>query len=400
MNVCLRRAAALVAAAVATAVVLAACGSSNPSSAASAPHGRAEASATSLVSQAKAALAVNYRGTDGPLPKSAPTPPKGKSVWIIACSLSAQGCADPAKAAAQAAQRLGWTTHVEDGQLNPATYNSLIREAVAAKANAIILVSVDCDTTKSSLQAAKSAGVKIVGVYALDCNATSKGGPALFSTQITYENGMTYGRWLEGPYAQSIADWTIAKTDGKANVIMVRENDVEAVKYINNGYQAAMKKCATCKLTTVSITGADLLNGQLQTKVATAINQNPAANVVMVPYDAAVTLGVSAAVEASGRKILLTGSEGLTPNIAMIKSGKGQDFAAGAPARWVGWAAIDELIRSFDHKPAVNEGIGLQSIDAQHNIPKETPFYDGNTINGMPKQNYEANFLRIWGLKG
>jgi ribose transport system substrate-binding protein len=359
-------------------------------------------SGSAFVSEAEKALEANYEGTDRKLPASAPKPPAGQKVWIIACSLSAEGCKAPAEGAAEAVEALGWEAHVVDGKLDPSVYNSLVHEAIADKANAIILVSVDCSLTKASLEAAKKAGVKIVGLYALDCDDKfGGGGEPLFDTQLYYEDGMTYGEWLEGPYSESAADYVIAKTAGKANVISMREDDVASVKHVSEGFERAMEKCGTCEVTTVEFTGADLLNGNLQAKTQTALSQNPEANVVFASYDAAIQLGVAAGVEASGRgsEILLVGGEGLAPNVAMIKSGKGQGFAAGAPARWVGWAAVDELIRSLDGEKPVDEGVGLQSIDKEHNIPTETPFYDGNVNEeGKRKQNYEANFKKIWGL--
>jgi ribose transport system substrate-binding protein len=359
-------------------------------------------SGAEFVSEAEKALEANYAGTDRKLPSSAPKPPAHENVWIIACSLSAEGCKAPAEGAAEAVEALGWEAHVADGKLDPSVYNSLVHQAVSAGADAIILVSVDCSLTKASLEAAKKAGVKIVGLYALDCDDKfGGGGEPLFDTQVYYENGMTYGEWLEGPYSESAADYVIAKTHGKANVISMRENDVASVKHVSEGFERAMEKCTTCKVTTVEFTGADLLDGNLQSKTQTALSQDPEADVVFASYDAAVQLGIAAGVEASGRgsEILLIGGEGLAPNIAMIKSGKGQSFAAGAPARWVGWAAVDELIRSLDGEEPVDEGIGLQSIDKEHNIPNETPYYDGNVnAEGKPKQNYEANFKKIWGL--
>jgi ribose transport system substrate-binding protein len=359
------------------------------------------AAAGGYTAEAEEALARNYEGTDRALPTSAPKPPAHEKVWIIACSLSAEGCSAPGEGAAEAAEALGWEAHLADGKLDPSVYNNLVHQAIAAQASAIVLVSVDCGLIKGSLEAAKSAGIKIVGLYALDCDDKySGGGEPLFDTSLTYENGMTYGEWTEGPYSESMADYAIAKTGGKADAILVRENDVGVVRHIDDGIEAAMKKCTECKVTTVEITGADLLNGNLQSKVETALTQNPEANVVFGPYDASIQLGIAAAVEASGRgdEILVVGSEGLAPNIKMIASGKGDDFAAGAPARWVGWAAIDELIRAFEGEEAVDEGVGLQSIDEEHNIPKKTPFYDGNTKNGIPTQDYEANYKKIWGI--
>src|SRR5919108_492939 len=84
-----------------------------------------------------------------------------------------------------------------------------------------------------------------------------------------------------------------------------------------------------------------------------------------------------AAAKASGRKVILTGGEGLAPNIALIKKGV-QDFAAGVPTGWVGWASIDGVSRMLDGQPQVDEGLGNGAVDRTHNLPTKTPYYDGN----------------------
>jgi ribose transport system substrate-binding protein len=376
----------------ATVVALGACGDAGKESQGSAAASDGGGSAAA----AKANLRRNYAGTDRALPSSAPKPAPGKKVWIIQCSAAAEGCAAPAAGAAEAAKLLGWKPTLVDGKLDPAVYNAAVRDAIAARADAIVLTSVDCGLTKASLAAAKRAGVKIAGLYGLDCDDTfAGGGKKLFDAEVLYADGKTYGDWLAGPYAQSAADYVIAKTNAKANVVAMRENDVASVRHVSDGFEARTKQCTSCKLTTVPFTGADLVSGKLQAKVQTALTRNPQADVVFAPYDASVTLGIAAGVKASGRdkQILLVGGEGLTPNIKMIRSGSGQDFAAGAPARWAGWAVIDELNRAFAGQPLVDEGIGVRSIDAQHNLPTKTTFYDGN-----PKSDYEANFRRIWGV--
>jgi ribose transport system substrate-binding protein len=389
----------LVAACVAS-VIASGCGSSSSSEsskpAAAAASGGGGGGDGALVAEAKKNLAANYAGTDRALPTAAPKPPAGKKLWIITCSAGAEGCAAPAAGVAEAAKVLGWTSRTVDGKLDPARFNAAIREAIAAKADAIVLSSVDCAATKASLAAAKKAGIKIAGLYALDCDDTYAGsGKKLFDAEIQYAGGQTYGPYTEGPYAQSGADYVIAKSNGKADVVAVHEDDVASVRHISAGFEKRIKECSGCKLTTVPITGADLLGGKLQGKVQTALTQHPTATYVFSPYDAAVTLGVAAGVKASGRdrQITLVGSEGLSPNIKMIASGSGQDVALGAPARWAGWAAVDELVRAFAGEPLVDEGIGIKTIDKDHPIPTQTPFYDGNG-----KADYEANFRKIWGL--
>jgi ribose transport system substrate-binding protein len=100
-----------------------------------------------------------------------------------------------------------------------------------------------------------------------------------------------------------------------------------------------------------------------------------------------------AAAKASGRKLLLTGGEGLAPNVALIRK-RTQDYAAGVPSAWVGWAAIDGVNRMFAGKPQVDEGIGNQAIDTTNNLPTKTPYYDGNA----KSQDYQSVYRKIWGV--
>lgn len=384
-------------------------GGSSSSSSTATPAGSASGTGTSaaaggdVVSQAKAAVEKNYQGTDRALPSSAPKPQPGKNVWVISCLQAGEGCSVPAGGAQAAGTALGWKMTVFDGKGSPDVYAKGVRSAIADKADGIILDVVDCVAAKSALQEAKAAGVKIFAHYSLDCDDPLLGGGSpVFDAQITYEAGTTYAQVTEDLYSRSVGDYVIAKTDGKAKVIEFTEEDILVGQHLYKGFEKRLKDCPGCSIVKKVPFGlADLANGQLQAKAAAALTQQPGANVVYVPYDAALTLGISQAVTAAGRdaQLLVTGGEGLTPNIGFIKSGKGQDFAAGAPSRWVGWAAVDGMNRLLQGQPQVDEGIGFQNIDKDHNLPTKTPYYDGNIgSDGSPRQDYEANFKKIWGL--
>lgn len=399
----------LVAVAVLSGVLTAGCGGGSNSSSTDSPvtggegstRDVSQGSGSNVLATAEEALATNYEGTDGRLPSAPTKPPAKQKIWIIACGLVAEGCKVPAEGAAEAARELGWEANVVDGKVDPAVYNSLIRQAVGAGVDAIVLVSVDCSLTRASLEAAKAAGIKLVGVYALDCGEKYSGGEPLFDTEVVFAGGKSPAEWEGGPLSRSMVEYAIARTEGHVKAILMRENDNATVRIINDGIEAALKDCGSeCEMTTVNFTTSDMVSGKLQSKTQTALTQNPEANVVFAGYDGASALGIAAGVEASGRssEVLVLGGEGLAPNIAMIKEGRGQTFAAGVPARWLGWAAIDELIRNLNGEDPVDEGIGLQSIDSEHNIPSDTPYYDGNVgAGGKPKQDYEANFLELWG---
>jgi ribose transport system substrate-binding protein len=372
--------------------VAAGCGSSSGPNEATAGAG---SSSTGSVGAAKAFVDQFLNSADRPLPTSSPKPQPGKKVWVLSCSQAAEGCQVPAAGAAEAGKMIGWKTTVFDGKGDPATYAKGVRSAIAAKADGIVLVSIDCAAIKAPLDEARKAGIKVFGFNGIDCNDPfAGGGKKAFDGQVDY--GKKYGSFtdaVQNRYARLIADYTIWKTNGKANIIAITEDDIVVVHYIGKGYlKWIARDCPDCKVTKLSIALSDLLQGKVQGKVQAALTKNPAANVVFAPYDSAVTLGAAAAVKARGRdqQILLTGGEGLTPNIAMIGKGQGQDFAAGSPARGAGFATIDGLNRIFHGEPTVDEGIGQAVIDKDHNLPTKTTYYDGTS-------DYEANFKKIWG---
>jgi ribose transport system substrate-binding protein len=304
----------------------------------------------------------------------------------------------PAAAAVQAGTALGWHMKVLDGKFDPATWNTLIRSAAAAHPDALILDAVDCAATQASLQAAKQAGVKIFGFYSFDCNDTYTGGKPMFdaSLQVASSNG-SYATFVEDTFAKAQAAYAIAKTGAHANIIQFYETDVAVAHHIGDGYGRWIARwCPSCTIWKVPFTGQDLVTGKLQEKATAALSRYPTANVVAAPYDATILLGIGPAIgaaKASGRKLLLTGGEGLGPNVALIRKGV-QDFAAGVPTGWVGWASIDGVIRMLDGQPQVDEGLGNGAVDRTHNMPTKTPYYDGN-----PKsQGYRAAYLKMWGV--
>ena len=396
------------AAMLASGLVVMACGSSNggggttsTGDGTSTNGASGSASTSNIVKAAKANLGAAYRGTDRGLPASAPKPEPGKKVFVIACSMAAEGCAAPARAAQKAGKAIGWNVTLADGKGDPSQYNAAVRSAISANANAIVLVAIDCAVVKGALQEARRKGVATFGMFGVDCDDKyAGGGQKLLSGQLDFGPYGSFGAFVENAIGKTMADYAIAKTDGKAVAMTLREEDTAVIRHIGDGFEREFKKCSSCKLVTVPFTFQDLLTNKLQAKVQAALTQHPDVDVLQVPYDAAAVGGAAPAVAASGRDkdILLIGNEGLTPNIAQIRSGKGQDVAFGAPATWAGYATIDSLNRIFHKQPLVDEGIGIQAVDKEHNLPS-TPAYEGNVdANGQPKQDIVGGYTRIWGV--
>jgi ribose transport system substrate-binding protein len=373
-------------------------GSDSPSSGSGSGGGSSD-----IVATAKAAVEANYKGQDRPLPTSGPKAPSGKNIWIISCTQAGPGCAIPAAGVKAAAETVGWRATVFDGKGLPDVYAQGIRTAITQKADAIVLDVVDCVAAQAALKEAKAAGVKLYAFYSFDCDDSLGGGGApLFDATLLYNQGQAYASLVEDVYSKSIADYAIAKTDGKAKVIEFTEDDIIVGKHLYKGFEKELAKCGGCKIVKqVPFTLTDLVTGKLPAKTSAALTQHPEANVVYGLYDAALTLGISQAVIQSGRNdaIVTLGGEGLPPNIQAIKAGKGQTMAAGSASERVGWATVDGLVRLFAGQPQVDEGLGIQTMDKDHALPVDPPYYDGNIgPDGKRLVDYKAAYKKLWGV--
>lgn len=384
---------------VVAAAALAACSSATGSSTTSSgPVGAAARSGQSgstgnIVAEAKAALQRNYRGTDGPVPASGPPAAKNKSIWVITCGQAAVGCATLGNAAVAAARTIGWKVTLCDGKLSPPTYVQCVYSAIAAHADAIVPTIVDCPDISSPLAAARRAGIKIFGLVSFDCDVA--GGANLFNATVHYHGASTLADFY-ATLAKTMADYVIAKSNGAAHVLLIGENDDYTGRTIFAAQRTELARCTSCRVYDLVFSLSDLGSGVLASKVSAALVQHPDVTTVVAGFDAAIDAGIGQAVSSAGRPLMLTGLEGLPANISLIKQGR-QAAVAGISLGWIGWAAIDGLNRLFAGQPQVDEGIGWQTVDKDHNLPT-TPAYDGNVgSNGQPKQDYQAIYRKSWG---
>lgn len=382
------RAPLLVAALVVLTAALAACGSSSDGSGSATASGAAPTAAAGgdAVAAARQRLAALYAGTTfrSP-PTTGPKPQAGKSIWVIDFGLAAAEGALVADGTKAAGAELGWKVTVYDGKFEPARYLDGIRQAIAAKADGIFLYAVDCASVKAALQQAKAARVKVVGAESQDCGT---GAAALYDGSVSYTQG-GFLDWAASA-GSAEADWAIAKTGGRADVINLFQNDTASTKAIQAGFMKTLGGCSTCKVAqTVTFAGTDL-GPKLQEKVQQAILQNPKANVLMVPYDGALTSGVNAAVMASGRndQLDVVAGGGLAPNMDLVRRDRGEDAGYSTSLQWEGWAGLDAFNRLFAGQQPAASGIGMEVFDKDHNMPAAGPW--------IPKVDFAAAYRRAW----
>lgn len=378
-------------------LVASACGGSSGSTSSTSATSSADNATSANLATFQAQLQKFYKGTFTAPPTSAPTPPKNVSLWIISCGQASQGCSAPVAAAKTAAQLLGWKVNVFDGNFGIGdAYDAGLRQAIAAHATAIITVGVDCDQAKSGYQAAKAASIPVIGDNSFDCNdPLLHDGPALFAATVKYTPQYPTADATLAEVGAAKADWIIMHTDGKAQVINLDFSALTGGVATNNGFVAEMAKCSTCKiLKTIDFSPADTSDGELKTEFASALAQYPQANAADVLSDGIIIQdGLAQALQSTGRTktFALVGEEGYAPNAQMIRNQDGEDAGATYDSNWLSWGAVDTVIRILDHQPAVDEGPGVQVIDATHNLPAAGQNYSVSV-------NYQAVYEKDWGI--
>ena len=380
----------LVGAGLSAALLLTACGGSStdidPSPAAAPVAPAADGAAPSAD--------LNYEGTLREPDATARAGAKDKKVVIISAGQASISSSVPVAAAKEAAEALGWQADVYDVQLNPANSPGLVRQAIAAGADGIILQAVDCPGAKGALQEARAKGIEVVGIYSFDCNdpVFESSDPPLFSGQINYGAGSEdLGAFTE-KYGADQAKAVIAATGGKAKVIFFNSPTVTVLNYTGKGFKDELAKCAECELVAeVEFAGSEL-GPNLQQKATSALLQHPEANAVKSPYTSATLLGIAPAVVQSGRasSLYVMGGEGFAPELDLLRSGQGVNAVNIAPSDWTGWAAVDTMNSLFTEVPAADSGLGWQLVDKDNNVPASGPF--------VPSVDFKAIYKKAWGV--
>jgi ribose transport system substrate-binding protein len=189
------------------------------------------------------------------------------------------------------------------------------------------------------------------------------------------------------------AAWLIAQTDGRARVIATDEPGFLISVHQIEGFRTEMAQCRTCSIAdTVILSPTDLEGSGAQTKMQSALLQNPTANAVLITTDSYFAQFANAALRNVGYSHLkIMGGECIgTAATDAIRAGGPEQACVSVSAQWEGWAAVDELNRQFADPGSapVDEGLGFQIVDKTHNLPASGAV--------QPSVNFIAAYEKVW----
>jgi ribose transport system substrate-binding protein len=359
-------------AAVLLSAVLAGCGSSDDETKSSASGGGTDSDKTYL--EGIPTLNEVMKGTIGSPPDSGPAAVPGKRVWVITCGQTLPTCSLLGDAAKQAAETLGWDLQIGDGKLSPTGYVDAMSTAMAQKPDAIILAGIACGSVQQSVQQARQAGILVLGIKAPDCDEAPTNQEALFSAPMYYngtnEKANSAATRLRGQLA---AQYLINVTEADAKIIFEKGGDPTQAP-MNEGFEEEIAKCDTCEIVKVveyvpTDQGPD---GALAQGLQAALLQHPEANAVYAPYDANLIVSRGAQIVAqSGNGQLVIASDGSPDGLDLVRNGQVAVETGGQSYEWWAYAVMDSLNRLFAGEDVVDQGLGWQPVDADHNLPSQ-----------------------------
>lgn len=328
----------------------------------------------------KVYAAYSHRITDWPGPNDKVTVTPGKKVTIITCGSTGITCVRVANGAVAAAKYLGYQATVVDGRQDPTVWNQAIQRAVADKSDGIILAAVPPVLVQGALEEAVAGNVKVAATLAPD-------GPGPV-TRVNYDRTKV---------AQANAAFIAKTSGGNAHVLQLADyTDFPNLKQDGEAYAPLLKRyCSTCKVVKVLRFTAALAPQRLAGNVAQALQRDPSINYILVPFDTFnifVIQGLRQAGKAGSVKIVGVGGD--PPSVDSIKQGV-QVESLGTPAEWMGWDAMDGLLRAW---AGVNQPRLLKSPNSNYDVPMKYITKDNLPGRGGWKGDldYKSKFKQLW----
>ena len=311
---------------------------------------------------------------------------KGKTIFAIPISSSIPYIkqTDQLMEKIAKAHGLKWVEFANQGQ--PSEWVQGMQQAVARKASLIVLQGAPPPQLLGpQLAAAKRARIPVLLTHIIDPREPVPAGvnvavPAPFQQAARLE-----------------ADWAIAKTGGKANVLIITSDEVLPTKGIRSAMLNEFKtQCPNCKTKVVNVPVVDWAT-KIGTEVKSALTQDPGINYVIPIYDSMAFFAVPAITEAGKQGSVKVATYNGTPDVLkFLQANNVVDMEVGENLDWLAHANMDAAFRILSGQKVptkLDERTPLRVFDAtnvaQAGKPPKFSVGYGNA--------YTVGYAKLWG---
>jgi ribose transport system substrate-binding protein len=285
----------------------------------------------------------------------------------------------------KAGQELGLAVTEWENQGQPNQWVQGMNFAIQGHFNVVDLISgVNPQLIEPQIRAAADAGVKTMASHFYD---PSQPVDPLLAASLPVDFNRV---------GKILADWAIMRTDSKANIVIIKDDDVPPTAPLVAGIADELAaNCPGCKIVQQINVGVTEWGTRIQPSVQSALIANPTVNFVIPIYDSMSQFVVPAIrLTGKGATVKIATFNGTPFVIDYVQQGA-VDMDIGESLDWIARATIDGYLRALCGLP-VPKGIGV-------------PFYLFDSTNakeaGTPANfdqgygsDYVAGFKSIWQL--
>ena len=303
-----------------------------------APAARADA-----VADAKAfAVAMSAPAAPWAGPTTGPKAVPGKTIVYISTDQNNGGARGVGESVKEAAAAIGWTFRLLDGQGSVSGRTSAMSQAIASKADVIVLGAIDATEQSSALEDAAKQGIVSIGWHAV---AHSGPEPKLsLFTNITTDP-------LD--VARAAASLPCSETNGKAGVVVFTDSTYEIAVKKARAMEALIKQCGDSKVLAFvdtplaeSSTRMPQLTTSLLQKYGKSWTHSLSINDLTFDF-MAPSLG-SAGIDGDGAPLAVSAGDGSAAAFQRIRQKEYQEATVAEPLRLQGWQIVDEANRALN----------------------------------------------------
>ncbi|MDT3444959.1 MULTISPECIES: substrate-binding domain-containing protein [unclassified Pseudofrankia] len=308
---------------------------------------------------------------------------------VMACGFGAPVCAEQARFAVDAVHKMGWESPPAfDGQFSPQVQAGFVDRAVQDKLDGIILVSVDVNGIRASIDRAIAAGMPIMCTMCVS-------GP-------DYEGKGVTDVTVDFEQQGEIAAWKILADRGK---------DAKAVTYFDPAFSSSVNRsigmtkifkenCPGCAFAAMKFPSIDVSKpGPPQFTSLLASRPKGTITNFQATYDGLAVPAANTVRQIGRTDVTVSGYDGSPEALAAIVSQNPPlEFTIGEPYTYAEWAAADLLARTKAGEKLWSNADKLPSTLIVRSTAQK--YLDGNPAGSSypaPAGAWQGNFLKLWG---
>lgn len=278
----------------------------------------------------------------------------GKTLWYISFSEQSPVMAMWSGTMKRLVESYGAKVNIVDGKFQFSEFGRNIEQAIANKADAILLMGIPPQAFGVQMAAAREAGIPVI--------VGSNGVPAIPTT-----DGVTAAVTIDHiGVGKLLAAWMVANSDGNFEAVIVTHDEVMGTKEIVDSISGETKRlCANCSVKVENLPFAKIqTEGEVTQSLAV---RNPNLDYIVPVYDFE-TLSMIPALNQAGAsdRVQLASFNAIPAVMENLKKGAVK-ADVGAPNIWFAFGMADQILRVLSGtSPVADLNIPLRLFTAEN----------------------------------